>query len=330
MSHHWDHSFSRGGPVAIWDAQVRELLGRLDEVVDASSALSVWEAALEVPHESAGVWVHGDVTGSNLLVRDGHLVGVIDFGCSAVGDPACDLTVAWTMFDGENRRLFQELVPVEESAWARARGWALWKALIHLDSEASSPGRSRRRDRRAGWRNSAAQIVDELASEVAGRGDRSAAALGLGGRGEVEDGSPRLVLQEPSAAIDVRPFEDAHLAGMLRLCEAEGWRSLPSDPERAKRVLTAPGVTTVVSYEGDEVTGFAQMLSDGEIQAFLACLVVAESHRDQGIGPALVREALRAAGGERIDLLSEPGAVLFYESFPHQRKPGFRLYPFYR
>jgi predicted N-acetyltransferase YhbS len=58
--------------------------------------------------------------------------------------------------------------------------------------------------------------------------------------------------------------------------------------------------------------------------------VVAEAHRGQGLGRALVEEALRAAGGERIDLLSEAGAVGFYEAFPHQRKPGFRLYPFYR
>jgi GNAT superfamily N-acetyltransferase len=128
----------------------------------------------------------------------------------------------------------------------------------------------------------------------------------------------------------VRLFATGHLQGVLRLCEAEGWPSLPADPARAARVLTAPGVTTVVALDGDEVTGFAQLFSDGELQAFLACLVVAEAHRGEGVGRALVEEALRAAGGERIDLLSEAGAVGFYEAFPHQRKPGFRLYPFYR
>ena len=52
------------------------------------------------------VWVHGDVTGSNLLLSEDRLCGVIDFGCAAVGDPACDLTAAWTMFEGTSRRAF--------------------------------------------------------------------------------------------------------------------------------------------------------------------------------------------------------------------------------
>lgn len=90
------------------------------------------------------MWAHGDVTGTNLLVRDGRLAGVLDFGCSAVGDPACDLTIAWTCFGGESRVRFKGSVPVEESAWARARGWALWKALLHLAGDRAKPGRSAR------------------------------------------------------------------------------------------------------------------------------------------------------------------------------------------
>ena len=129
---------------------------------------------------------------------------------------------------------------------------------------------------------------------------------------------------------EVRRFEAQHLDGVLRLCTEENWPSLPSDPARAVRVLTAPGVTTVVAVEDERVIGFAHMLSDGEIQAFLAQLVVAARCRGEGIGRLLVTEALRLAGGERIDLLSEDDAAGFYETFPHFRKPGFRLYPFYR
>jgi ribosomal protein S18 acetylase RimI-like enzyme len=128
---------------------------------------------------------------------------------------------------------------------------------------------------------------------------------------------------------DIRDFRRDHLAGVLRLCAAEGWPSFPEDPERAVRVLTAPGVTTVVAVEGDEVVGFAQLFSDGEIQAFLANLAVAADSRGRGIGRVLVAEALRRAGGERIDLLSEDAAAGFYDSFPHFRKPGYRLYPFH-
>ena len=128
---------------------------------------------------------------------------------------------------------------------------------------------------------------------------------------------------------EVRRFEERDLPGVLRLCVAEGWPSLPQDPARAMRVLTAPGVTTVVADDGDGVIGFAQMFSDGEIQAFLTSIAVDAGARGRGIGRALVDEALRLAGGDRIDLLSEDDATGFYESFPHRRKPGFRLYPFY-
>lgn len=161
-----DHSFSRGGPVTIWDAQVRELVARLDCVVDATAVTRVWHAAVEARNDAPDVWVHGDVTGSNLVVRGERLVGVIDFGCCAVGDPACDLTVAWTMFGGESRRIFRSSVPVAPSTWARARGWALWKALVHLGADLSRPGRSRRLDARVGWHRSAVEIVDELVRDL--------------------------------------------------------------------------------------------------------------------------------------------------------------------
>lgn len=118
-----------------------------------------------------------------------------------------------------------------------------------------------------------------------------------------------------------------HLEEVLRLCDAEGWPSFPADPARALRVLTAPGVTTVVAKEDGAVVGFAQMFSDGELQAFLATLAVAASARGKGVARALVIEALRLAGGERVDLLSEEDATDFYESFPHRTKPGYRLYP---
>jgi ribosomal protein S18 acetylase RimI-like enzyme len=130
--------------------------------------------------------------------------------------------------------------------------------------------------------------------------------------------------------IDIVPFVEEHLDGVIRLCVAEGWPSFPEDPERAIRVLTAPGVTTVVAVDNRQVVGFAELFSDGELQAFLANVAVDERFRGRGTGRALVMEALRRAGGERIDLLSEDDAVGFYRSFPNFQKPGFRLYPFHR
>jgi aminoglycoside phosphotransferase (APT) family kinase protein len=102
------------------------------------------------------------VTGTNLLVHQGRLAGVLDFGCCAVGDPACDLTIAWTFFTGDSRELFKALVPIEDSAWARGRGWTLWKALLHLAADQAQPGQGQRLDRRVGWRFSAQDIVAEV------------------------------------------------------------------------------------------------------------------------------------------------------------------------
>lgn len=150
-----DHSFQRGGPVTVWDTETRQRL----ELLDIPGAVEVWKRACDATCGAPPVWVHGDVTGANLVVRDGRLAGVIDFGCSAVGDPACDLTVAWTMFDGPSRDLFRSLVPVDAATWARAAGWALWKALIHLEA---GPDGCEARDRRAGWGSSAAVIVAAL------------------------------------------------------------------------------------------------------------------------------------------------------------------------
>jgi ribosomal protein S18 acetylase RimI-like enzyme len=114
---------------------------------------------------------------------------------------------------------------------------------------------------------------------------------------------------------------------VLRLCEAEDWPSFPADPDRAHRVLTAPGVTAVVALEGGEVIGFAYLQSDGEIQAHLSLLAVAPSHRRLGVGRTLLDLAMREAGGTRLDLITNT-AVEFYEQLAGDgRWRGFRLYP---
>ena len=66
----------------------------------------------------------------NLLLNDGRLSAVIDFGQVAVGDPACDLAIAWTLLDGESRTVFRSALGLDSATWHRGRAWALWKALI--------------------------------------------------------------------------------------------------------------------------------------------------------------------------------------------------------
>lgn len=158
------HSFGRGGPVTVWDEQTRGAILRLGDRIDTGGALAVWEAAVDAPPwPGPDVWVHGDVVPSNLLVRDDRLCGVIDFGCSAVGDPACDLTMAWTVFEGSSRRRFTDAVSVDPGTWARARGWALWKAVVALPT---LPETDPRNDgTRFGWRWPATGVVEQIIEE---------------------------------------------------------------------------------------------------------------------------------------------------------------------
>jgi aminoglycoside phosphotransferase (APT) family kinase protein len=130
------HNFFRGGPLATYDGEVREALCLLGKRIDTAAARAAWESALGSTWERPGVWIHGDVAADNLLLRNGRLAAVIDFGSSGVGDPACDLTIAWTLFHGAARDAFRSAVSVDDATWARARGWALWKALSVLGKEA--------------------------------------------------------------------------------------------------------------------------------------------------------------------------------------------------
>jgi ribosomal protein S18 acetylase RimI-like enzyme len=125
---------------------------------------------------------------------------------------------------------------------------------------------------------------------------------------------------------EVRLFQPGDLDGVIELCAAEGWPSFPEDPARALRALTAPGVTTVVADAAGRVAGFAQLLSDGEIQAHLSLIAVRPSARRQGLAREMLRFALARAGGTRIDLLTDT-APEFYSALPHRRLDGFRIWP---
>jgi aminoglycoside phosphotransferase (APT) family kinase protein len=119
------HSGWRGGPLDTYDDETRRSIRLLGAGLDEAAVTRTWERALATRWQRPPVWVHGDMAASNLLVRDGDLVAVIDFGCCAVGDPACDLVVAWTMFDRVARATFRSVVGLDDGTWERARGWAL-------------------------------------------------------------------------------------------------------------------------------------------------------------------------------------------------------------
>ena len=126
------HNFHRGGSLMVYDTETRNSIAILAGEIDAKAVTDVWDAALATSWERPPVWVHGDFAEGNLLVKDGQLCAVIDFGCVGVGDPSCDLVIAWTFLDPTSRAHFRAAISYDPATLERARGWAIWKALITL------------------------------------------------------------------------------------------------------------------------------------------------------------------------------------------------------
>ena len=123
----------RGVPLALRDEPTRTAIGDLEGMVATDAVTAAWDDALSVaPWNGPPVWVHGDLAGGNLLLRSGKLAAVIDWGGLGVGDPACDLIVAWNLLPARARSVFRAEVGVDDATWARGRGWALSVALIQL------------------------------------------------------------------------------------------------------------------------------------------------------------------------------------------------------
>lgn len=123
----------RGIPLALCDHETRTALNTLYGIIDINAATAAWETAMRVPEwNGPPVWIHGDLHPGNLLVKQGHISAVIDFGIAGVGDPACDMMVAWTLLSRETRDLFRAVVQADDATWARGRGWALTFGLVAL------------------------------------------------------------------------------------------------------------------------------------------------------------------------------------------------------
>ena len=127
------HNFFRGEPLAARDAAVRSSIAALRDAIDVDAVTAEWEAALRAPEwRRPPVWIHGDLDARNVLVQGGRLSAVIDWGALGVGDPACDVMVAWKLLSVDTRGAFREALSIDDATWARGRGWALSQAVNAL------------------------------------------------------------------------------------------------------------------------------------------------------------------------------------------------------
>jgi aminoglycoside phosphotransferase (APT) family kinase protein len=125
--------FARGGPLMDRDETFRGALARCEGLIDVPAAREVWEDALGAPEwQGRAVWLHADLIPGNLLLRDGRLAGVLDFGALSVGDPAYDATPAWFVLDRQSRPIFRDAVGADDATWRRARGLVVSQAVIAL------------------------------------------------------------------------------------------------------------------------------------------------------------------------------------------------------
>ena len=127
----------RGVPLATRADSVAERLHRLRPQTDliAPRLEEVWLEALDAPRATDARWLHGDLHPLNILVLDGRIVGIIDWGDITSGDVATDLAAMWTLFEG---RVVQPFLAcygdIEEATLARARGWAVLFGAVLLET----------------------------------------------------------------------------------------------------------------------------------------------------------------------------------------------------
>lgn len=130
--HPGQHNWWRGDRIQVYDKDARKQISYLEDIIDAKAALDLWEKACLTKWEKEPVSIHGDFASGNILIQNDKLSGVIDFGGMAIGDPACDLVIAWTYLSNKARDIFVNEMALDQNTWLRARAWALWKATFEL------------------------------------------------------------------------------------------------------------------------------------------------------------------------------------------------------
>ena len=145
-------------PLIELDDVTRAAIQAAAGVIDTTAVTAAWERSLEAPAwDRQPVWIHADLLRSNLLVRDGRLCAVIDFGGSGVGDPAFDVVPAWSVFQQNGRGTFRKSMDINEGTWSRGRGYALHQALLIIPYYAET---------NPGFVRQAKQTVDQVLTDL--------------------------------------------------------------------------------------------------------------------------------------------------------------------
>jgi aminoglycoside phosphotransferase (APT) family kinase protein len=122
---------STRGDLATRDTATRTAIAQLDDIAEPDTAIAAWEASLHAPAwEAAPIWTHGDLLPTNMLVQQGRLTAIIDFGSAGLGDPAFDLLCAWSVLTAATRPIFRSTLSVDDATWLRGRGFALSVAAL--------------------------------------------------------------------------------------------------------------------------------------------------------------------------------------------------------
>ncbi|MEM7493022.1 MAG: aminoglycoside phosphotransferase family protein [Pseudomonadota bacterium] len=121
----------RGADLLKRDFLTHEAFRMVSDEFCHHSLIRVWENALSASAFCGPPkWVHGDIHAANLIMDNGRIVAIIDWGLMGVGDPAVDLLPAWNLLSSEAREGFKVMTGVDQATWNRGRGWALSVSVI--------------------------------------------------------------------------------------------------------------------------------------------------------------------------------------------------------
>lgn len=126
------HNHWRGAHISVYDHQTRPQITKLSDTINSKKALKLWDTAMITQWNRSPVWIHGDMAAGNIVLQQKKLSGIIDFGGMAIGDPASDLVIAWTLFNASSKKIFKEALNFDDNTWLRAKAWALWKSTYEL------------------------------------------------------------------------------------------------------------------------------------------------------------------------------------------------------